>query len=237
MMDAIKNKRISERYNRILEQGETEKKESSKAFKAELEKTHNISKQKAKSVFQSRMPKEMTPLRIARSKNITLNQAIKLAKYGPIIQEMAIKYNVPIELISGVILQESNANMMAKSHAGAKGLMQLMPSTAKRFGVTDIFDPKQNIEGGTKYLRFLLDRFNGDLKLALAGYNAGEHRVEQGTGDLDAVVVEDGEVVFEVVADLFGGAAERCAQMGDGGWQIGDREVPGFVGLPGEGDA
>src|SRR5437588_5592958 len=73
--------------------------------------------------------------------------------------------------------KESGFNRRARSYKGATGLMQLMPATAWRFGVTNISDPAQNIEGGAKYLRFLLDSFNGDVNLALAGYNAGENAV------------------------------------------------------------
>ena len=73
--------------------------------------------------------------------------------------------------------QESSFNAQAISYKGARGLMQLMPATAARFGVRDIFDPAQNIEGGARYLRFLLDTFKGDVELALAGYNAGENAV------------------------------------------------------------
>src|SRR6185436_7354127 len=73
--------------------------------------------------------------------------------------------------------QESTFKPGAMSNKGARGLMQLMPGTAVRFGVTSIWDPKQNIEGGTRYMRFLLDKFNGDVQLALAGYNAGEGAV------------------------------------------------------------
>lgn len=82
-------------------------------------------------------------------------------------------------LLYSVMHQESSFKSHAVSPKGARGLMQLMPGTAVRFGVTNIFDPKQNIEGGARYLRFLTDRFNGELSLVLAGYNAGEGAVEK----------------------------------------------------------
>ena len=80
-------------------------------------------------------------------------------------------------LLYAIMHQESTFKARAMSNKGARGLMQLMPGTAARFGVTSIWDPKQNIEGGTRYMRFLLDKFEGDVKLALAGYNAGEGAV------------------------------------------------------------
>ncbi len=80
-------------------------------------------------------------------------------------------------LIIAVMRQESGFNLRARSYKGASGLMQLMPGTAQRFGVTNIYDPAQNIEGGARYLRFLLDSFSGDVSLVLAGYNAGENAV------------------------------------------------------------
>jgi soluble lytic murein transglycosylase-like protein len=82
-------------------------------------------------------------------------------------------------LLYSVMHQESSFKSRAVSPKGARGLMQLMPGTAMRFGVTNIFDPRQNIEGGARYLRFLLDRFDGNVNLALAGYNAGEGAVEK----------------------------------------------------------
>ena len=112
-------------------------------------------------------------------KNITVEQANRLAKYAPVIRACSQKYGVPVELICAVMIQESSVKPNAVSHAGAKGLMQLMPGTARRFGVSNSLDPVQNIEGGTKYLRFLLERFKGDVRLALAGYNAGEANVEK----------------------------------------------------------
>jgi len=82
-------------------------------------------------------------------------------------------------LLYSVMHQESSFKSRAVSPKGARGLMQLMPGTALRFGVTSIFEPRQNIEGGARYLRFLLDRFEGNVNLALAGYNAGEGAVEK----------------------------------------------------------
>lgn len=82
-------------------------------------------------------------------------------------------------LLYSIMHQESSFKSHAISPKGARGLMQLMPGTAMRFGVFNIFDPRQNIEGGARYVRFLLDRFDGDVNLTLAGYNAGEGAVEK----------------------------------------------------------
>jgi soluble lytic murein transglycosylase-like protein len=105
----------------------------------------------------------------------------KLTTGDPVIDRMivsaSLKYGVDPKLVHAVMHQESGFKRNAVSHKGASGYMQLMPGTARRFGVTNIFDPQQNIDAGTKYLRFLLDLFNNDVALALAGYNAGEYRV------------------------------------------------------------
>ena len=93
------------------------------------------------------------------------------------IVESSKRNSVDPLLIYSIMHQESSFKQRAMSHKGARGLMQLMPGTAARFGVTNIWDPKQNIEGGVRYMRFLLDMFAGDVKLALAGYNAGEGAV------------------------------------------------------------
>lgn len=82
-------------------------------------------------------------------------------------------------LLYSIMHQESSFKAHAISPKGARGLMQLMPGTAMRYGVTNIYDPRQNIEGGARYVRFLLDRFDGDVNLTLAGYNAGEGAVEK----------------------------------------------------------
>lgn len=93
------------------------------------------------------------------------------------IVESGKRNSVDPLLLYSIMHQESSFKPRAMSHKGARGLMQLMPPTASRFGVTNIWDPKQNIEGGARYMRFLLDLFSGDVRLALAGYNAGEGAV------------------------------------------------------------
>ena len=93
------------------------------------------------------------------------------------IIESSMRYNIDPLLIYSQMHQESSFKLKATSNKGARGLMQLMPATAIRLGVTDIYNPKQNIEGGIKYMRWLLDKFGGDVNLALAGYNAGEGAV------------------------------------------------------------
>lgn len=105
-----------------------------------------------------------------------------LSRYDSSIIKYATAYSVDPDLVRAVIATESDFNPIAVSRRGAVGLMQLIPSTARRFGVRDIFHPDQNIEGGVKYLRFLLDMFDNDLRLALAAYNAGENVVKRVRG-------------------------------------------------------
>jgi hypothetical protein len=100
-----------------------------------------------------------------------------LAPYAQEVREAAERHGVPEGLISAVIRVESGFNAQAVSRKGARGLMQLMPGTASMLGVRDSFDPRQNIDGGVRHLRGLIDRFGNDLKLALAAYNAGEQAV------------------------------------------------------------
>ena len=96
-----------------------------------------------------------------------------------IIKEAGEKYGVDASLVKAVVQAESSGNPRAVSHTGAQGLMQLMPKTATELGVNDPFDPAQNIMGGTRYLRQLMDRYQGDRKLALAAYNWGMGNVEK----------------------------------------------------------
>jgi soluble lytic murein transglycosylase-like protein len=97
--------------------------------------------------------------------------------YATLIKQVARETGVSAELLHAVIQAESAYDAQARSPAGAMGLMQLMPATAKRYGVTDVWDPEQNLSGGAHYLRDLLDMFENDLRLALAAYNAGEGAV------------------------------------------------------------
>ncbi|MCG8325560.1 MAG: transglycosylase SLT domain-containing protein [Thiotrichales bacterium] len=98
------------------------------------------------------------------------------------VERLAPDYQLQAALVLAVIETESNFNSKARSHKNAQGLMQLIPETAQRFGVQDSWDPLDNIRGGMAYLRWLLDHFNGDLSLALAGYNAGERAVQRYRG-------------------------------------------------------
>lgn len=99
------------------------------------------------------------------------------ARYDQIVDEVSRAHGIESALLHAVISVESRYNPKALSNRGAAGLMQLMPGTAKRYGVTDAFDPAQNLGGGAKYLRHLLKMFDSDVGLALAAFNAGEHAV------------------------------------------------------------
>lgn len=95
-----------------------------------------------------------------------------------VVAEEAAKHGIDPLLVHAVVWQESRGNPRARSHKGAGGVMQMMPGTARRFGVRNRYDPKESVRGGLEYLAWLLDRYNGDVALALAGYNAGEGNVD-----------------------------------------------------------
>ena len=99
--------------------------------------------------------------------------------YDSLIQEFSKKYNVDFALVKAMIRAESGFNPLAVSRKGAKGLMQLMPETASRMNVVNVFNPRENIDGGVRYFKYLLSLFNEDLRLSLAAYNAGENIVSE----------------------------------------------------------
>jgi soluble lytic murein transglycosylase-like protein len=108
---------------------------------------------------------------------LQLSRSVNPAEYEQIISACSTKYGVNSCLIKAVIHAESGYNPNAVSRKGASGLMQHMPGTARSLKVSNSFDPKDNVEGGVKYLRFLLDTFRGDVSLAVAAYNAGLNKV------------------------------------------------------------
>ena len=103
-------------------------------------------------------------------------------QYNHIVERVAQKYNLPAKLIHSIIKAESNYNPYAVSVKGAAGLMQLMPETARQYGVKDRFDPVENIEGGTKYLKDLIKIYDKNLELILAAYNAGQEAIKKYKG-------------------------------------------------------
>jgi soluble lytic murein transglycosylase-like protein len=109
---------------------------------------------------------------------VAVTAEVAKAPFRELIQAAAAKYSVDADLITSVIAAESNFDPKAISRRNARGLMQLLPQTAARLGVQNVFDPQENIDGGTRYLRDLLQRYSNDLALTLAAYNAGSGRVQ-----------------------------------------------------------
>lgn len=126
--------------------------------------------QSNKKVHYSRLIKSYPRVRARKS------------KYDSLISELSRKYNIDAALVKAVMHAESAFKVSAKSHKGATGLMQLMPATARRFGVKNIWSPNDNILGGVKYLSWLNKEFNGNMSLIAAGYNAGEGAVKKYNG-------------------------------------------------------
>jgi soluble lytic murein transglycosylase-like protein len=108
----------------------------------------------------------------------------RATQYDSIIEQAAISSALEPNLLRAVIVVESGFNSHAVSKRGAVGLMQLMPATGSRFGVSNLYDPRENVHGGARYLKFLIDRFGHNIRLALAAYNAGEQAVERNGGQI-----------------------------------------------------
>jgi soluble lytic murein transglycosylase-like protein len=116
---------------------------------------------------------------VMKEKPVHFSVGTDIGKYDSLIEKAASKYQVSPALIKAVIKTESNFNHQAVSRVGARGLMQLMPATASYLQVADSFHPEHNIEGGVRYLRYLLNLYQNNLSLALAAYNAGEAAVSR----------------------------------------------------------
>lgn len=151
-----------------------------------------------------------------------------------LVDEIAQFNGVDPFLARAIIQAESAFNYKARSHAGALGLMQLMPATAKRFGVLDPFDPRQNIEGGTKYLKWLSNYFKGDLTKVVAAYNAGEGAVDRHKGvppfrETRAYVPKVLDLFHRraVVADPKAAGSMALLKKGRGGFQVDEKPVKG----------
>ena len=120
-----------------------------------------------------------SPKQAAIGRHGSGNKVVQGLDLDRLIRDIGSRYDVDPELIHAVIRQESNYDPFAVSSKGALGLMQLLPSTAERFGVKDVFVPAENIQGGVKYLRYLMDRYPRQADLVLAAYNAGEGAVDR----------------------------------------------------------
>jgi soluble lytic murein transglycosylase-like protein len=162
-------------------------------------------------------------LRTAASRRVSSpvqrSMRVRPEGYKESIKSASVKYNVDPKLIDAVIRTESSYDPWAVSEKGAMGLMQLMPKTASFLNVEDPFDPQSNIEGGVRYLRYLLNLFDGDLKLAVAAYHAGETRVQRYNG---IPPIETTRAYVRKVLGLYGDGDAKPApkplyrvQMGD----------------------
>ena len=132
----------------------------------------------SKSVTERSVAENVVAPRVILPASVQADQPVPTG-IDDAVDQIAAQHALPPKLIHSVIRVESNYNPFAISNKGALGLMQLIPATARRFGVSDVFNPVQNIQGGAKYLRYLLDLYNGDYRLALAAYNAGEGAVQK----------------------------------------------------------
>jgi hypothetical protein len=159
--------RISDAFQRTLERVQ--------AIEARLQSLRGEPPARASQPFESAF---VAPVGFPVGGTPPPGMQIRVRQWEPVVAPIAARYNLDTELVLRIIEAESGGDPRAVSPKGAMGLMQLMPETARALGVSDPFDPMQNIEGGVRYLSHLLRRF-GDLRLALAAYNAGPGRVLQ----------------------------------------------------------
>ena len=172
--------------NSINSQWTSVEKDAALVPKTELSKFDEVLKSSANVKFGDLLtnPSTRVNAKIYTDKAQTLSAPDykSKGKIQELISRISQKHGVDEKLVNAVVKQESGFNPNAKSKVGALGLMQLMPSTAKGLGVTNPMDPEQNVEGGVKYLKSMLDRYNGNVILALAAYNAGPGAVDKYDG-------------------------------------------------------
>ncbi len=169
--EPLKGKSLQLEWKRTATRLTAENKQHSKAHRQQRE---------AAAQRQARLKQSGGERYTARpSAQVKGSMSVRRARYQHLIESAARRHGLSPELLHAVIRAESAYKANALSHAGACGLMQLMPATAKRFRVHDIWDPAANIEGGAEYLSLLLNMFGQDLRLALAAYNAGENAVKR----------------------------------------------------------
>lgn len=174
----------------------------------------------SQQVFATPEKTKSVPVNKTQPQNNSFNQSVMAAvprslssrssAYADLIEKTSNAFQVESKFVHAIIHTESSYNPNAVSPVGAQGLMQLMPATARRFGVTNPYNPEQNIQGGVSYLRWLLNRYNGNMVLAAAAYNAGEGRVDQYRGV--PPYKETREYVRKVMQRYSGGAMPMMAQ-------------------------
>ena len=170
-------------------------KEFESMYKEALSKNNKKKYNKTKNIhpyIKNNISKKMIKPNKKNNKKAMIEDAINIA---------SVKYKISEDLIKAVIKTESNYDQYGVSKAGAMGLMQLMPKTTLELGVEKPFDIYQNIDGGVRYLKLMLDRYNGDLEKALAAYNAGPHNVDKASGIPD--IKETKEYVYLIKKLLF----------------------------------
>ena len=171
---------ISARLNGVQQQNYVENKDFQTILNEKIKENTTKKEEEIKKVLNDNLPKEIEPL---KKEAINLKSKIDLdsqsSDIDEIVETFSNKYGIDGDFIKAIIKQESGFNPKATSKKGAMGLMQLMPETAKSLGVINAYNPWENVEGGVKYLKGLMDKFDNNQELALAAYNAGPSAVKK----------------------------------------------------------